>query len=201
MPKMFAAFIIIALQLLFVTYIDAISSMSIDLGTEFMKVAVVLPGKPMEIALNADSKRKTSTAIGFKNGERVFGSHALNMASKSPEYVYQSVPSLLGKSIHHPMVKVFQERYPYHNLSYDASTGQLFFTQSDGTVFSVDELIGMLLEYAHGYAELHAGFVIKTCVLTVPSYFGQAERRRLMHIAELAGLNVLQLSMIILLWH
>ncbi|VDO76757.1 unnamed protein product [Schistosoma mattheei] len=167
--------------------------MSIDLGTEFMKVAVVLPGKPMGIALTPDSRRKTPTAVGFKNNERLFGSNAINLASKNPEYVFQSIPSLLGKSIDHPMVKLFQERHPYHNLSYDATSGQLFFTRKDGVVFSVDELVAMLLEYAHNYAELYAGSIIKTCVLTVPSHFGQAERRRLIRVSELAGLNVLQI--------
>ncbi|KAH9596503.1 Hypoxia up-regulated protein 1, variant 3 [Schistosoma haematobium] len=132
--------------------------MSIDLGTEFMKVAVVLPGKPMEIALTPDSRRKTSTAVGFKNNERLFGSNAISLASRNPEYVFQSIPSLLGKSIDHPMVKLFQERYPYHNLSYDATSGQLFFSRKDGVVFSVDELVAMLLEYAHNYAELYAAY-------------------------------------------
>ncbi|KAH8849844.1 Hypoxia up-regulated protein 1 [Schistosoma japonicum] len=193
MSRILVVSIVIALQALYMGSIRAISSMSIDLGTEFMKVAVVLPGKPMEIALTPDSKRKTSTAIGFKNNERLFGSDAINLASKCPECVFQSIPSLLGKSIDHPAVRVFQERYPYHNLSYDATSGQLFFTRKDGMVFSVDELIAMLFEYAHDYAEAYAGSSIKTCVLTVPSYFGQAERRRLMHVSEIAGLNVLQL--------
>uniref|UniRef100_A0A3Q0KIW1 Hypoxia up-regulated protein 1 n=1 Tax=Schistosoma mansoni TaxID=6183 RepID=A0A3Q0KIW1_SCHMA len=186
-------FIVVAFHALSLGSIEAISSMSIDLGTEFMKVAVVLPGKPMEIAVAPDSKRKTSTAIGFKNNERLFGSLAVNLASKSPENVFQSIPSLLGKSIDHPMVKLFQERYPYHNLSYDATSGQLFFTLKDGVVFSVDELVAMLFEYAHNYAELYAGSIIKTCVLTVPSHFGQAERRRLIQVSEIAGLNVLQI--------
>ncbi|CAH8488175.1 unnamed protein product [Schistosoma rodhaini] len=193
MSRVFLMFIVVAFHALSLGSIEAISSMSIDLGTEFMKVAVVLPGKPMEIAVAPDSKRKTSTAIGFKNNERLFGSLAVNLASKSPENVFQSIPSLLGKSIDHPMVKLFQERYPYHNLSYDATSGQLFFTLKDGVVFSVDELVAMLFEYAHNYAELYAGSIIKTCVLTVPSHFGQAERRRLIQVSEIAGLNVLQI--------
>ncbi|CAI2725313.1 unnamed protein product [Schistosoma spindalis] len=193
MSRVFLVFIAVAFHALSLGTIGAISSMSIDLGTEFMKVAVVLPGKPMEIAVTPDSRRKTSTAIGFKDNERLFGSNAVNLASKNPEYVFQSIPSLLGKSIDHPMVKLFQERYPYHNLSYDATSGQLFFTRKDGVVFSVDELVAMLLEYAHNYAELYTGSIIKTCVLTVPSHFGQAERRRLIRVSEIAGLNVLQI--------
>jgi hypoxia up-regulated 1 len=32
--------------------VNSLAVMSIDLGTEFMKIAVVKPGIPMEIALN-----------------------------------------------------------------------------------------------------------------------------------------------------
>jgi hypoxia up-regulated 1 len=32
--------------------VDSLAVMSIDLGTEFMKIAIVKPGIPMEIVLN-----------------------------------------------------------------------------------------------------------------------------------------------------
>jgi len=32
--------------------VDSLAVMSVDLGTEFMKIAIVKPGIPMEIALN-----------------------------------------------------------------------------------------------------------------------------------------------------
>ena len=32
--------------------VDSLAVMSIDLGTEYMKIAIVKPGIPMEIALN-----------------------------------------------------------------------------------------------------------------------------------------------------
>lgn len=51
--------------------------MSIDLGNEWIKVAIVSPGKPMEVALNTDSSRKTPLIVAFRNGERHFGEAAL----------------------------------------------------------------------------------------------------------------------------
>ena len=51
--------------------------MSIDLGNEWIKVAIVSPGKPMEVALNTDSSRKTPFIVAFRNGERHFGEAAL----------------------------------------------------------------------------------------------------------------------------
>jgi len=52
--------------------------MSIDVGSESLKVAIVSPGKPMEIVLNVDSQRKTPLAVGFRDGDRFFGEAALS---------------------------------------------------------------------------------------------------------------------------
>lgn len=51
--------------------------MSIDLGSESLKIAIVSPGKPMEIILNTDSQRKTPLAVAFRDGDRLFGEAAL----------------------------------------------------------------------------------------------------------------------------
>lgn len=51
--------------------------MSIDLGAESLKIAIVSPGKPMEIILNTDSQRKTPLAVAFRDGDRLFGEAAL----------------------------------------------------------------------------------------------------------------------------
>jgi hypoxia up-regulated 1 len=44
--------IILIVTLSIVFTVDSLAVMSIDLGTEFMKIAIVKPGIPMEIALN-----------------------------------------------------------------------------------------------------------------------------------------------------
>jgi len=40
------------LLLSIVSTVDGLAVMSVDLGTEYMKIAIVKPGIPMEIALN-----------------------------------------------------------------------------------------------------------------------------------------------------
>jgi len=57
---------------------------AIDLGTEWMKVALVKPGVPMEIVLNRESKRKTATAVSIRKNERFFGDDALNLVRRAP---------------------------------------------------------------------------------------------------------------------
>lgn len=53
--------------------------MSIDLGSQFMKIGLVKPGVPMEIVLNKESRRKTPTIVALRNGERFFGDVAAQM--------------------------------------------------------------------------------------------------------------------------
>lgn len=53
--------------------------MSIDYGTDWFKVALVKPGIPLDIVLNAESKRKTQSAITIRGDDRAFGSEALSL--------------------------------------------------------------------------------------------------------------------------
>lgn len=59
--------------------------------------------------------------------------------------------------------------------------------------FSVEELIAQLLQTGKEYAEETAQQPISECVITVPGYFGQAERLAMLSSASLANLKVLQL--------
>lgn len=51
----------------------------------------------------------------------------------------------------------------------------------------------MMLENARDLAQKSTGQVINEAVLSVPGYFGQAERFAILNAAKLAGLKVLQL--------
>lgn len=58
--------------------------MSVDLGSESMKVAIVKPGVPMEIVLSKESRRKTPVTVTLKENERFLGDSAAGMVSSSP---------------------------------------------------------------------------------------------------------------------
>ena len=64
------------------------------------------------------------------------------------------------------------------------------FTTSHGDVFTVEELIAMLLEHAQRFANEHTGTTLVDTVLTVPSYFREDQVQLLNQIAQLVGLNV-----------
>jgi len=168
--------------------------MSVDLGSEWMKIAVVSPGVPMEIALNKETKRKTAVAVALRGEERTFGSEALTVCTKFPQKCYFYLLDLVGKPFDHPAVKLYQERFPYYNMEADPERGTVLFRHDESTTYSPEELLGMILTHAKQIAEDYTEQKpIRDVVLTVPAFFNQAERRALKGSVELAGLNLLQL--------
>jgi len=170
-----------------------VAVMSVDLGSEWMKIAVVSPGVPMEIALNPQTKRKTSVAVSMKDGERSFGSDAMIVCVKSPKHCYYYLLDLLGKKIDHPAVIAYQKRFPQYTLEADPERGTVLFRHDSETLYSVEELLGMILAHAKTQAEAYTEQTVRDVVITTPVFFNQAERLALVAAAQLGGLNVLQL--------
>ena len=81
----------------------------------------------MEIVLNKESKRKTPVAISFRDGERLIGEDALNVAVRFPANAYLYFLDLLGKKIDNPMVQLYQKRFPYYNIVADEERGTVLF--------------------------------------------------------------------------
>ncbi|XP_061188994.1 hypoxia up-regulated protein 1-like isoform X1 [Saccostrea echinata] len=174
-------------------YGASLAVMSIDLGSEFMKIGIVKPGVPMEIVLNDESARKTSTIVALRNGERLFGSAAENTAVKFPKMAYWYLTQIIGKRFEDPHVEMYRKRFPYYNIIKDEVRGTPLFKVDDETTYSPEELLAMVLEKAKSSAEAFADTPISDAVITVPSYFTQAERRAVREAAEMVGINVLQL--------
>lgn len=59
--------------------------------------------------------------------------------------------------------------------------------------FSPEELVAMLLEQAKKFAQHITKHDINEAIISVPGYFGQAERSAILKAAEIAGIQVLQL--------
>lgn len=171
----------------------SIAVMSVDLGSEWMKIAVVSPGMPMEICLNRDSQRKTPVVVAFRDGERQFGDMALTTQIKFPSKAFSNFLDLLGKPIDHPVVKDYSKKFPFHKISADENTKGVLFAHPEGMTYTVEELVAMMLKQAQAIAQTTTGQPIKDAVITVPPFFNQAERRALSRAAKIAGINLLQL--------
>lgn len=104
-------FRVLTLMAIIACYIPTMQSaavMSVDLGNEWMKVGVVSPGVPMEIALNKESKRKSPAVLAFRDGVRSFGEDAQTVGVREPSSAYGYLLDLLGKQVDNPIVDLYR---------------------------------------------------------------------------------------------
>lgn len=169
------------------TPVKSVAVMSVDLGTEWMKIGIVSPGVPMEIVLNKESKRKTPAIVAYRDDIRTFGEDAQTIGIRFPKSSYSYLLDLVGKDVDNPMVKLYRKRFPYYNIVADPERKTVMFKHDDNTFYSPEELIAQLLHKAKEFAEQSAQQPVNEMILTVPGYFNQAERKALLQAAELAG--------------
>ncbi|KAI9846375.1 MAG: lumenal Hsp70 protein [Thelocarpon superellum] len=180
--------------------------LGIDLGTEYIKAALVKPGIPLEIVLTKDSKRKEVAAVALKPAgnsvafpERAYGSDAMALAARLPAHVYPNLKPLLAATRAElpETCASYSALHPALHLQYDAARGTPSF-QSDAFAtkqepFLVEELLAMQLQNIRANAEALAGkgSQIRDAVITVPPFYTADERRSVELAAELAGLRLL----------
>lgn len=193
----------------FSAHVFAISAvLGVDLGTEYIKAALVKPGIPLEIVLTKDSRRKEISAVAFKpspNGpkpgaypERAYGSDAMALAPRFPGDVYPNLKALLGLPLDSAEAKEYALRHPGLQLEAHKIRGTAAFKSSgaftpEEEAWMVEELLAMELQSIKGNAELLAGSSVRSVVITIPPFYTAEEKRATELAAELAGLKVLSL--------
>jgi hypoxia up-regulated 1 len=167
-------------------------------GSSFMKVALVKPGAPFSIVTNVHSKRKTEVMVGFHDGERLFGSNALNLLTRKPHFTYSKLRHLGGRGIDHPTVKSLAKQYYANDIVANETNLRLGLVhhkgKDDEKVYKVEELLAMVLQHAKDITKAYGEVkVVRDCVLTVPAFFTETERAAIIDAASIAGLKVLSL--------
>ncbi|CAN9119783.1 heat shock protein 70-like protein-like protein [Alternaria alternata] len=200
--------ILLGLFFLFSSTASAASAvLGVDLGTEYIKAALVKPGIPLEIVLTKDSKRKETSAVAFKPSkggalpagsfpERFYGGDAIALQGRFPGDVYPNLKHLLGVSSESDIVGTYKERYPALEVTGTEGRKTVSFQSgvfSEDKSYTVEELLAMELKNVRENAKALAGkgYDIQDVVFTVPAFYTVDERRALEIAARLAGLKVL----------
>lgn len=66
------------------------SVLAIDYGTDWIKASLMKPGVPFDVLLNKDSKRKIQSSVGWKKNDRLFGTDAFNLVSRTQYCLFTS---------------------------------------------------------------------------------------------------------------
>ncbi|KAJ3932120.1 MAG: Hsp70 protein-domain-containing protein [Lentinula lateritia] len=165
--------------------------LAIDYGSDWIKASLMKPGVPFDVLLNKDSKRKIQSSVGWKREDRLFGGDAFNMASRFPSDSFSSLKLLQAAPYESEAVSYYTTISTAQVTETVRHTAAL--EQSDGTEWSVEELIAMQLAYVKSLAESIAGEKVYDVILTVPAYYSQFERDAVADAIEIAGLRTLAL--------
>ena len=141
-------------------------AVGIDLGTTNSVVSVLEAGEPVVIP-NAEGSRTTPSVVAFsKTGEVLVGEVAKRQAITNPDRTVRSVKRHMGT-----------------NWSIDI----------DGKAYNSQEISARILQKLKRDAESYLGDSVTQAVVTVPAYFGDAERQATKEAGEIAGLEVLRI--------
>ena len=140
-------------------------AVGIDLGTTNSVVTVLEGGEPTVIA-NAEGARTTPSVVAFaKNGEVLVGEVAKRQAVTNPDRTIRSVKRHIGTD---------------------------WKIALDGKDFTPQQISAFILQKLKRDAEAYLGETVTDAVITVPAYFGDAERQATKEAGEIAGLTVLR---------
>ena len=138
-------------------------AVGIDLGTTNSVVAVLEGGEPTIIP-NAEGARTTPSVVAFtKTGEVLVGEVAKRQAVTNPDRTIRSVKRHMGTN---------------------------WKTTIEGKEYRPQQISAFVLQKLKRDAEAYLGESVTNAVITVPAYFGDAERQATKEAGEIAGLTV-----------
>ncbi|KAH9851306.1 actin-like ATPase domain-containing protein [Lenzites betulinus] len=167
------------------------SVLAIDYGADFIKASLMKPGQPFDVLLNRDSKRKMQSTVGWKKNDRLFGSDAAAIAGRFPLDSFPSLKFLQAAPYESDAVSFYTSISTAEVVKTERGTVGL--RRSDGTEWSVEELIAMQFAYVRDLAESAGGEKVHDVIVTVPPYYTQFERDAVVDAIEVAGLRTLAL--------
>lgn len=155
-----------------------------DLGTTNSCVAIVEGGEPIVIS-NSEGKRTTPSIVGFTKEDRKVGDPAKRQAVTNPEKTVFSIKRFIGKD--YSSLKDESKRVPY---KVEKTGKNVPGVRIDDRVYTPQEISAMILQKMKKTAEDYLGHEVTRAVITVPAYFGDAERTATIEAGEIAGLKV-----------
>lgn len=171
----------------------AMSVIGIDFGNESCYVAVARAGG-IETIANDYSLRATPSCVAFHGRNRVLGVAAKNQMVTNMKNTIYGFKRLLGRNYNDPFVQQELRYLPYQVVQQqNGSLGIKVHYQDEEHVFSPEQITAMLLTKLKETSETALKTKVNDCVISVPAFFTNAERKALLDAAAIAGLNVLRL--------
>ncbi|MEQ2286410.1 Heat shock 70 kDa protein 4L [Ameca splendens] len=169
------------------------SVVGIDVGFQNCYIAVARSGG-IETVANEYSDRCTPACVSLASKNRMIGNAAKSQIITNFRNTVHGFKKFHGRAFDDPFVQSEKSKLPYslHKLA-NGSTGIKVRYLDEEKVFTVEQISGMLLTKLKETSESALKKPVVDCVVSVPSFFTDAERRSVLDATQIAGLNCLRL--------
>ncbi|MED6216189.1 hypothetical protein PIB30_005068 [Stylosanthes scabra] len=169
------------------------SVVGFDIGNENCVIAVVKQGG-VDVLLNEESKRETPAVVCFGEKQRFLGSSGAASAMMHPKSTVSQVKRLIGRKFSDPDVQKDLKMLPVET-SEGPDGGILIHLKylKENHRFTPVQILAMLFSHLKTIAEKDLGMPVSDCVIGVPSYFSDSQRRAYLNAAAIVGLKPLRL--------
>jgi len=159
----------------------------IDLGTSNSCIAIMESGNPVVIP-NNEGKRTTPSVVGFTDKDMKVGDPAKRQAVTNPLKTVFSIKRFIGKDIKNCKEDI--KRVPFSVKSIGSNIPGV---EIGDKIYTPQEISAIILQKMKKTAEEYLGQEVTKAIITVPAYFGDAERTATIEAGKIAGLEVLRI--------
>jgi heat shock protein 4 len=169
------------------------SVVGLDVGNENCIVGVARQ-RGIDVVLNDESKRETPAMVSFGEKQRFVGVAGAASAMMNPRNTISQIKRLIGRPFSDPELQRDLRLFPF-SVTEGPDGFPLINVQYLGEQrqFTPTQILGMLLSNLKSIAEKNLGTSVVDCVIGVPVYFTELQRRAYLDAAQVAGLHPLRL--------
>ncbi|KAI5590497.1 hypothetical protein BDE02_04G012000 [Populus trichocarpa] len=169
------------------------SVVGFDFGNENCVIAVAKE-RGIDVLLNDESNRETPAVVSFFEKQRFMGSEGAASLTMNPKSTVSQVKRLIGRKFKEVEVQDDLKLFPFEIVE-GHDGGILIKVQYLGEIheFSPVQILGMLFSHLKQIAEKSLEMPISDCVIGIPCYFTDLQRRAYLDAAAIAGLRPLRL--------
>jgi molecular chaperone DnaK len=158
--------------------------LGIDLGTTNSCLSIIQNGEPVVIT-NSEGRRTTPSVVGFTESDKKVGDSAKRQSVTNPTKTIYSIKRFIGKDFSNCKDEITKVPYKVENKGNNVPSVLI-----DDKHYTPQEISAMILQKLKQTAEDFLGQPVTKAVITVPAYFGDAERTATIEAGNIAGLQV-----------
>ncbi|CZT00807.1 hypothetical protein WAI453_009128 [Rhynchosporium graminicola] len=168
------------------------SVVGVDFGTVNTVIAVAR-NRGVDVITNEVSNRATPSLVGFGPKSRYLGEPAKTQEISNLKNTVGSLKRLVGRSFSDPDVQIEQDFVSAPLVDINGQVGAEVTYLGKKERFTATQLVSMFLSKIKQTASAELKLPVSDMVMSVPSWFTDAQRRALMDAAEISGLKLLRL--------